>query len=94
MRSLWAWAVRELVPSGTSDTSQAKPLSSLMMLLTTVGCRGVSPGGHREPQGQNPFCAVWVVDTPVFPAHRGLERVKGFQGLVLSAFREFTEGVA
>lgn len=52
MRSLWAWAVRELVPSGTSDTSQAKPLSSLMMLLTTVGCRGCLLGATENPKAK------------------------------------------
>lgn len=52
VRSLWTWPVREPVPSGTSDTSQAKPPSSLMALLTTVGCGGCLLGATENPKAK------------------------------------------
>lgn len=52
MRPLWTWAVRDPVPSGTSDTSQAKPLSSPMALLTTVGCQGCLLGATENPKAK------------------------------------------
>ena len=59
VRSLWTWAVREPVPGGTNDTSQEMPLSSLTVLLTTVGCESVSWGSRRT---QKPKSFLWFVD--------------------------------